>query len=172
LFWRFSFTDSSLPSASLSTGHYPLAPRVTLHAPPSAGTSGVRSCADPPPLATLTPTAELPKSERGPIPTSTPSILVCHRNRGFLRISRISLSYLTYFESSDDAEDRSRTTFCNQGGDLVIGLHRVVYWVLRASAASLAAYDFSSTISEPRDYSVVSLTIGQGHRDAGTRCSR
>src|SRR5208337_2014996 len=40
----------ALPSTSLTTGHYPLAPRPTLHA--SRQTSGVRSCADPPPLAT------------------------------------------------------------------------------------------------------------------------
>ena len=35
------------PSASLTTGHYPLAPRPT--PPPYAGTSGVRSCARPSP---------------------------------------------------------------------------------------------------------------------------
>ncbi len=33
LFWRFSIIASSLPSASLTAGHYPLAPRSTPHAP-------------------------------------------------------------------------------------------------------------------------------------------
>ena len=78
------------------TDDWPLSSRPTLHAPPSAGTSGVRSCADLPPLATLTPIAALPKTERSPIPTSTPLFLVCHRNRGFLRTSLISLFYLTH----------------------------------------------------------------------------
>ena len=45
----------SPPARSLRI-HWPLSSRFTLHAtrptPPSAGSSGVRSCADPPPLAT------------------------------------------------------------------------------------------------------------------------
>src|SRR5271157_1077427 len=43
-FWRFSTTASSLPSASLATGHS-LARHH--HPPPSARLAGVRSCADP-----------------------------------------------------------------------------------------------------------------------------
>src|SRR5271157_1390220 len=56
-FWRFSLTASSLSSHSLATDYCPLAtvlmPLATvpsLHAP--RPTSGVRSYADPPPLAT------------------------------------------------------------------------------------------------------------------------
>jgi hypothetical protein len=57
--------------------HCRLATILSPHAPPSSGARGVRSCADPPRLATLTPTAELPQTERGPISTSGPSISLC-----------------------------------------------------------------------------------------------
>src|SRR5208337_4128895 len=43
--------------------------------PPSAGTSGVRPCADPPADYCMQPTA---KTERGPIATSGPSLLDVH----------------------------------------------------------------------------------------------
>ncbi len=98
-FWRFSVTANSLPSASLTTSHSPLAPRSTPHAPPSAGTSGVRSCADPPPLATLTPTAALPRDRTGPalderpLSTNGRSILLCHRTGRFLRKNQTVLPH-------------------------------------------------------------------------------
>jgi len=64
IYWPLT-TDHS----SRATGHYSLATRHNL--PPSAGTSGVRSCADPPPrLCCLTPTADLSETERGPISTN------------------------------------------------------------------------------------------------------
>src|SRR5208337_4752357 len=82
-----------LPSASLTTGHYPLAPRLTLHAPrstppgpSSAGTSGVRSCADAPPLATAChrpPNYQRPNGTRSR--RAAPLYSVCHRTRRFLR---------------------------------------------------------------------------------------
>jgi len=47
------------------TGHWPLFPRHLPPEPPSAGTSGVRSCADLPPLAIAgEPTAEFPMNSR------------------------------------------------------------------------------------------------------------
>src|SRR5208337_3239020 len=67
----------------VSTAPWPLFSRLTLQAP--RPNSGVRPCADPPPLDTLPPTAELPKTERGSISTSGPSMSVCHRNRRFVR---------------------------------------------------------------------------------------
>ncbi len=93
-----SFLSSTVPSlrihwplttgyCSRATGHYPLATRPT---PPSAGTSGVRSCANPPPLASLSPTVGLPKTERDPISTGPP-ILLCHRTKRFLRTNQTIL---------------------------------------------------------------------------------
>ncbi len=67
----------------VSTAPWPLFSRLPLQAP--RPNSGVRPCADPPPLDTLPPTAELPKTERGSISTSGPSMSVCHRNRRFVR---------------------------------------------------------------------------------------
>ncbi len=92
MFWRFSIIASSHPSHSLATDYWPLfschgplsscftphAPRST---PPSAGTSGVRSCANPPPLASLSPTVGLPKTERDPISTSGASIFSMSPNQ-------------------------------------------------------------------------------------------
>src|SRR5271157_1063499 len=60
LFWRFSIIANFLPPASVATGHYSLATRHYLL--PSAGPSGVRSCADSPPLATAC--HRLPNCER------------------------------------------------------------------------------------------------------------
>ena len=54
----------NLPLFNL-TGHWPLFPRHLPPEPPSAGTSGVRSCADLPPLAIAgEPTAEFPMNSR------------------------------------------------------------------------------------------------------------
>ena len=75
-FWRFSITTKSLPSDSLATDNWPLATFFTVvRGPVPAG-----YC--------LTPTTEMPKTERGPIATSGPSISVCHRTRRFLRTNR------------------------------------------------------------------------------------
>src|SRR5208337_300497 len=64
--------------------------RLTPHAPRQ--TSGVRTCADPPPLAYyLTPTPELAKTERDPISTSGSSsrlYSLCHRTGRFLRTNQ------------------------------------------------------------------------------------
>ena len=87
------------PHAPRPTPHAPRptphAPRPTPHAPrptpPSAGTSGVRSCANPPPLASLSPTVGLPKTERDPISTGTPYLKLCHRTRRFLRTNQTIL---------------------------------------------------------------------------------
>ncbi len=81
LFWRFSLTASSLPSDSLATILPPLATRHYLLRPSPAG-----YC--------MQPTAELGKTERDPISTSTPSISVCHRNRRFLQTKSIRFSPL------------------------------------------------------------------------------
>ena len=59
--------------------------------PPSAGTSGDRPCADPPADYCMQPAA---KAERGPIATSGPSLLVCHRTRLFLQTKSIRFSPL------------------------------------------------------------------------------
>jgi len=64
-------------------GHCSAAPRYT---PPPHPTSGIRSCADPPSLATcLTPTTDLSKTERDPIATSGPTISVWHQTGRSLR---------------------------------------------------------------------------------------
>ena len=77
-FWRFSLTTGSLPSDSPVgfTGHNSPATRHS----PLATTSY-----DPPPLATLTPTADLAKTERGPISTSGPFLSVWHQTGRSLR---------------------------------------------------------------------------------------
>ena len=67
-FWRFSLTASTISSPSLATVLVPLATILA----PLATTSQ-----DPPPGYCLTPTAELSKSERGPISTSGLSISLC-----------------------------------------------------------------------------------------------
>ena len=94
LFWRFSITASFNSSISLATGYWLLTTILTPHAltppePPTAGTSGVRPCADPPAGYCMQPTAELVKAERDPISTSGPSIQVCHRTRRFLQAKSI-----------------------------------------------------------------------------------
>jgi hypothetical protein len=62
------------PSLLLATGHYSLAPRPTPHVT-GRPTSGGRSCADPPPLATFCSTdPELTKTERGPTWPTKPSL--------------------------------------------------------------------------------------------------
>jgi hypothetical protein len=86
-FWCFSITAGSLP-----LDYWPLSSRSTPHAALRWNQRGqVRPGADHPPLATLPPTAGLPKSERGPISTSTSSISVCHQTRRFLRTNQIVL---------------------------------------------------------------------------------
>ena len=95
------------PPARFLRIHWPFCFRPTLHAPrptphaprptphasrPTAPrpTGGVRSCAGPSPAGecltptAVTPTAELRKTERGPISRSGLSILLCHRTRRFL----------------------------------------------------------------------------------------
>ena len=59
--------------------------------PPSAGTNGDRPRADPPADYCMQPIA---KAERGPIATSGPSLLVCHRTRRFLQTKSIRFSPL------------------------------------------------------------------------------
>ena len=83
MFWRFSITANFLPPASLATGHYSLATRHYL--PPSAGPSGVRPCADPPPLAIAC--HPLPNCERsnGLDLAERTLYLIMHRARQFLR---------------------------------------------------------------------------------------
>jgi hypothetical protein len=79
-FWRFSLTTDSLPSDSLTTGHCSFAPRR--HPP----TSGVRPCADPPPLATAChrqPICQRPNGVQSR--RTTPLYSVCHRTRRFPR---------------------------------------------------------------------------------------
>ncbi len=73
-FWRF-FYPHHLASLGF-TGHCPFAPRPTLHSPtPHRRGQVVRG---PSPAGEcLTPTAELRKTERGPISTSEPSISLC-----------------------------------------------------------------------------------------------
>src|SRR5208283_5405563 len=83
------FYHCHLPPSAF-TGHYPHAPRSTPH----AGTSGVRPCADPPAGYCMQPTAELVRTGRDPISTSTPSISVCHRNRRFVQTKSIRFSPL------------------------------------------------------------------------------
>ena len=68
-FWRFSLTTGSLPSGSLATGHCSFAPRR--HPPHQRGQVVRRSS---PAGYCLTPTADLSKTERGPISTNDSSI--------------------------------------------------------------------------------------------------
>ena len=93
---------------ALTTGHYspaprptphaprptPHAPRSTLHAPPSAGTSGVRSCADPPHWLLPDTDRQLSKTERGPISTNDPSILSISPNQAIPAEKSIRCSLL------------------------------------------------------------------------------
>src|SRR5208337_1609182 len=55
----------------LATDHHSPVPRSTPH----AGTSGVRSCVDPPPWLLSDTDRQLSKTERGPISTNGPSII-------------------------------------------------------------------------------------------------
>src|SRR5208337_1250932 len=73
-----------LPSASLTTGHYPLASRSTLHAPRAVVRRDQRGQVvrrRSPAGYCLPPTAELPKTERDPISTSGPSIFSMSPNQ-------------------------------------------------------------------------------------------
>src|SRR5271157_5040607 len=65
------FSHRRLPPFEF-TSHYAFAPRPT---------SRVRSCTDPPAGYCLTPTAELAKTERGPISRSGPSIFSMSPNQ-------------------------------------------------------------------------------------------
>ena len=75
LFWRFSITASTISSIHwpLFSCHWPLfsrhSPLFLCHSPLPPKTLPLGYC--------LTPTAELSKSERGPISTSRPSISLC-----------------------------------------------------------------------------------------------
>ena len=65
-----------------SPGHCSPAPRST---PPSAGTSAVRSHADPPPLATACHRPRIPKNRTGPDLDERALYLIMRRTRRFLR---------------------------------------------------------------------------------------
>ena len=92
-FWRFSITGF-LPSASLTTGHYSLAPRPTPHAYAPRATSGVRSCADCPPLATARHRPPICQKPNGVQSRRTaPLYSVCHRTRRLLRKNQTVLPH-------------------------------------------------------------------------------
>src|SRR5208283_3456941 len=77
------FDHRHLPPAF--TGHYPHAPRRHQRG---------QAVADPPADSCMQPTAELVRTKRDPISTSTPFISVCHRNRRFLQTKSIRFSPL------------------------------------------------------------------------------
>ncbi len=85
------FDHPHLPPPAF-TGHYPHAPRPTPHAPRRHQRG--QAVTDPPADSCMQPTAELVRTKRDPISTSTPFISVCHRNRRFLQTKSIRFSPL------------------------------------------------------------------------------
>src|SRR5271165_6970855 len=86
LFWRFSITASFNSSISLATCYWLLTTILTPHAltppePPTAGTSGVRPCADPPAGYCMQPTAELVMTDRDPTSMTGASIFSMSPNQ-------------------------------------------------------------------------------------------
>ena len=71
-----AFLSPTSPSLHI---HRPLSSRPTRHAPRRHQRG--QAVADPPADSCMQPTAELVKTERDPISTSTPSISVCHRKQ-------------------------------------------------------------------------------------------
>ena len=81
MFWRFSIAASFVSSISLATDHH-----FPSHAPrPTPGPAGSGRAKPFPAGYCPTPTADLGKTERGPIPMSVPFLLVWHQTGRSLR---------------------------------------------------------------------------------------
>jgi len=108
-FWRFSVTAGSLPSDSLATLLSPHAPRSPPHAPP-AGSGRARTL---PAGYCHPPTAELRKTERGPISRSSPSIFTMSPSQAIAAEKSIRFSPLAVARPSTI---RSRPETLNASG--------------------------------------------------------